>query len=71
MSMRLERESLSWIHDDLLYLVERAIFEDIVDSPWSVPDLEVVSISEIFWEFCYFLIEFFFIFTALYLLQEV
>jgi hypothetical protein len=57
--------------DDLLHLVERAILEDIVDSPWSVPDFEIVTISEFFWEFRDLFIEFFFIFFALYLLQEV
>lgn len=59
------------MYDDFFYLVERTIFENIVDSPWSVPDFEIVSISEFFWEFCYFLIEFFFVFFILYLLQEV
>jgi hypothetical protein len=57
--------------DDLLHLVERTILEDIVDSPWTVPDFEIVSISEFFREFRYFLIEFFLIGIIFYLLQEV
>ncbi len=69
--MGLERESISWIDDDLFYLVERAILEDIVDSPRTIPYLEISSIREIFWEFGDFRIELFFISRIFYFLYEV
>lgn len=46
--MRLEREALSWVHDDFFHFIERIIFEDIVDTPWTVPDLEIAPFSKFF-----------------------
>ena len=46
--MRLKRESLPWLDDKLLHLIERKIFEDIVDSPWTITNFEIASFGEIF-----------------------
>ena len=42
MLMRLERESLIRMDDELLHLIEWRVLEDIVDSPWAIPYLEIV-----------------------------
>jgi hypothetical protein len=70
-SMRLERETFSWVNDEFFYLIEWTIFEDIVDSPWTISYFEISAICHLFWEFCDFFIKFFFIFFVLYFFDHV
>ena len=69
--MRLERETLSWMDDDFFDLVERRVFEYVVDSPWTVPYFEVSPFSKLFREFGDFRIEGFFVCFILDFFDEV
>jgi hypothetical protein len=62
---------MSWIDDELLHLVEWTILEDVVDSPWTIPDLEIVTFCEIFWELFDFFLELFFICLIFELVDEI
>lgn len=50
-SMRLERETLSWVDDELLDLEECRVLEDIIHTPWTIPHFEISSFCYLFWKF--------------------
>lgn len=71
LGMRLEREALTRLDDELLHLIEWEIFEDIVDSPWAVPDFKIATFSETLREICDLRIEVFLIGFILHILHHI
>lgn len=62
---------MTWLDDDLFHLKEWSIFEDIVDTPWTIPDFEISSFAEILWERLELFFEFFLISFIERFFQEV
>lgn len=62
---------MTWLDDDLFHFKEWCIFEDIVDTPRTIPDFEISSFSEILWKGLELFFEFFLISFIERFFQEV